>query len=244
MKEIVKSLIHKAGWVVHRFDPYAYPIYQLLQSLEYADVNLVFDIGANEGQFVRDLRWIGYTREIVSFEPLSTAHDRLLTAAKHDLLWKVHPRTAIGNFDGDIEINIAGNSVSSSVLPMLDLHASSETDSSYVGIERVPIARLDSVISLYLDDDSRYFIKIDTQGFEWAVLDGAVKSLRNARGLLCELSLEPLYKGQHPWREVIDRLEAEGFILWGILKGFTDKQNGRTLQVDGLFLRNEEEYKT
>jgi hypothetical protein len=40
-----------------------------------------------------------------------------------DSQWQIHPRTAIGDFDGEIEINIAGNSVSSSVLPMLDSHS-------------------------------------------------------------------------------------------------------------------------
>ncbi len=240
LKKIVKDLIHRAGWVIHRFDPHAHDSFQLLHSLDHVGVNLVFDIGANAGQFAQDLRWIGFKGEIVSFEPLSDAFGKLLTAASKDPLWCVHPRAAIGNIDGEIEINIAGNSVSSSVLPMLDLHQSSEEGAAYVGSERVPISKLDTVIPTYIKHGSRYFLKIDTQGFEWEVLDGAAETLRNAQGVLCELSLEPLYKGQRPWREVIDRLEAEGFTLWAIQKGFTDKQNVRSLQVDAIFLREED----
>jgi hypothetical protein len=48
----------------------------------------------------------------------------------------------------------------------------------------------------------------------------------------------PLYEGQHLWREVIDRLEAEGFTLWAFNPVFSDLSQGRTLQVDGVFYRN------
>jgi hypothetical protein len=56
-------------------------------------------------------------------------------------------------------------------------------------------------------------------------------------GLLCELSLVPLYDGQRLWLEIIRRLEDEGFTLWSIHRGFTDPRDGRTLQVDALFFR-------
>ena len=55
-------------------------------------------------------------------------------------------------------------------------------------------------------------------------------------GVLCELSLVVLYEGQHLWREMIDRLEAAGFILWGLQPGFMD-QRGRNLQCDAIFFR-------
>ena len=62
--------------------------------------------------------------------------------------------------------------------------------------------------------------------------------MAGASGVLCEMSLVPLYENQHLWRDVIDRLEYLDFTLWSINQGFTDNQNGRALQVDGLFFRN------
>ena len=76
------------------------------------------------------------------------------------------------------------------------------------------------------------------QGFEWQVLDGARDTMPHIKGILVELSLVPLYEGQHLWREVIDRLEAAGFTLWAFKPVFTDQATGRTLQVDGVFYRN------
>lgn len=212
---------------------------QLLKALKVAGINLVFDIGANEGQFASEIREFGYTGKIVSFEPLSSAREKLLAFASADPDSVVHDQAAIGDLDGQIEIYIAGNSVSSSVLPMLESHSRAAVGSAYIDSERVPIMMLDSIASRYLTSDSKLFIKIDTQGFEWQVLDGGIETLQQAHGVLCELSLVPLYDGQRLWREIIDRLEAEGFILWALQKGFTDPRTGQSLQMDGIFLRHD-----
>jgi FkbM family methyltransferase len=233
----LKTFLRLAGLELSRYRPSNSDGAQLASVLCTEGINLIFDIGANEGQFAQQNRQYGYTQKIVSFEPLSTARIRLESLASADQSWIVHDQLAIGDRFGEIEIHIAGNSVSSSVLPMLESHSAAAKDSSYIGAELVQMAKLDSVASKYIDSDTVLFIKIDTQGFEWQVLDGAADTLRQARGVLCELSLVPLYEGQRLWREVIDRLEAEGFILWGLQKGFTDPRSGQTLQMDGIFLR-------
>ncbi|MCF8007985.1 MAG: FkbM family methyltransferase [Methylovulum sp.] len=225
------------GFDLHRLTPSANPQVQLKKSLEVVNANIVFDIGANEGQFASELRSVGFFGELVSFEPLSSARKKLLSLAENDRKWSVHPQAAVGDQDGLIEINIAGNSVSSSVLPMLESHSDAAVGSAYVASEKVPIILLDSVAEQYLRPESNLFIKIDTQGYEWKVLDGASETLKRAKGVLCELSLVPLYEGQRLWRDVIERLEAEGFTLWAIQKGFTDPRDGRSLQVDAIFLR-------
>jgi hypothetical protein len=136
-------------------------------------------------------------------------------------------------------MNPPGNSVSSSVLPMLESHSSAAVGSAYIDSERVPIAKLDTIASRYLNQKSKLFIKIDTQGFEWQVLDGASETLKQALGVLCELSLVPLYGGQRLWRDIVDRLETEGFMLWALQRGFTDPRTGQSLQMDGIFLRRD-----
>jgi FkbM family methyltransferase len=237
MKKFIKKLFHRIGWDLHRLSPESNPSVQLLAALNLVQANTVFDVGANVGQFAQELRSVGFAGKIISFDPLSTAHAQLSEAARNDSKWTVHSRAAVGDHDGEIEINIAGNSVSSSVLPMLDAHSSAAVNSAYVASERTPLIRLDSVAVQYLSADSRSFIKIDTQGFEWQVLEGATETLKRAQGVLLELSLVPLYDGQRLWREIIERMKSEGFTLWAIQKGFTDPRTGRTLQVDGIFLR-------
>jgi FkbM family methyltransferase len=240
LKNIIKSSIQALGFDIRRLTPDSNPFLQIRKGMEQFDIDLVFDIGANTGQFASELRLIGYKGRMVSFEPLSVAHRELMQKPNRDSQWQIHPRTAIGDFDGEIEINIAGNSVSSSVLPMLESHAAAAVDSVYLAKEKVPIYRLDSIASNYLTGKENLLIKIDTQGFEWQVLDGAKETLQFARGVLCELSLVPLYEGGKLWLEMIERLNSEGFTLWAIQKGFTDPRDGRTLQVDAIFFRLDE----
>ncbi|MGM0562557.1 MAG: FkbM family methyltransferase [Pseudomonadota bacterium] len=213
--------------------------YQRLLAFREYNVDLIFDVGANTGQYASEMRSSGYKGRIVSFEPLKAAFDQLAKNAGKDPAWEVHPRCAVGDSIGEVDINVSENSVSSSILPMLDQHRSSASNSVYVGVESVPLITLDSAVSGYSIEKSRYVIKIDTQGFEWSVLDGAETALRNATGVQLELSMVPLYEGQRLWRELIDRLEHEGFTLWTLQRGFTDKNNGRTLQMDGLLFRVE-----
>ena len=70
-------------------------------------------------------------------------------------------------------INVAGNSVSSSILPMLSSQLDSAPQSNYTHITEAKIITLDSVYSQYCTDKENGFIKIDTQGYEWHVSDGA-----------------------------------------------------------------------
>lgn len=235
---MARQILRKLGLAVHRYVPPTSPTEGLVASLRKFDIDLILDVGANTGQFASDIRHWGYAGRVVSFEPLSQAHGELLQASEGDPMWDVYPRCALGDHVGEAEINIAGNSQSSSILPMLESHRSAAPESAYQGKEVVPIKTLDAVAGQYLKDARAAFLKIDTQGFEWQVLDGARETLPYIKGILVELSLMPLYEGQHLWKEVIGRLDAEGFTLWAFKPVFSDQALGRTLQVDGVFYRN------
>lgn len=242
LKRFIKVILKQFGLELHWVrpnTPSAIDIAALhtVASLRKFKIDLVLDVGANFGQFAREVRQGGYEGRIVSFEPLSQAHDELQQSSESDLMWDAFPRCALGDHDGVVEINIAGNSQSSSILPMLESHLSAAPESAYQGKEIVPIRTLDAIAGQYIKDARAPFLKIDTQGFEWQVLDGARAALPHVKGILVELSLVPLYEGQHLWREVIARLEAEGFTLWAFMPVFSDPVSGQTLQMDGIFYR-------
>lgn len=200
-------------------------------------VDLVLDIGANRGQFARELIYAGYKDRIVSFEPQSTAYAGLLEASRHYPLWTAAPRCAIGDRSGVARLNLAGNSESSSLLPMMAIHRAAAPASRYIGTERVRVLRLDDAAESELKDSARPFLKIDVQGFESRVLDGAPHTLKLSVGLQVELDLVPLYEGSVPMENMVARLRALGFTLYRIMPGFSDRCSGRMLQVDGLFFR-------
>jgi FkbM family methyltransferase len=237
MKSFIKRFVRFFGLDVIRYNEINSESAHLYKMLIANNINLIFDIGANTGQFGTFLRDSGYKGKIVSFEPLNSAWNTLLKTSKGYSSWEVHPRCAIGESHGSIQINISGNSVSSSVLKMLDSHSNAAPDSSYVGYENVPLRKLDELAEDYLNKDTMLFLKIDTQGNEWQVLNGAEKTLESVKGVMIEISLIPLYEGQRLWRDILDRLEFLGFELWALYPVFIDKHTGKTLQVDAVFFR-------
>lgn len=200
-------------------------------------IDAVIDVGANDGGYGRFLREGGFRGAILSFEPLSVAHAALTVAAARDPDWHVAPRMALGEADGTADIHVAGNSTSSSLLPMRALHVDAAPKSKYVGIEHVPVRTLDGVRHAAIDRATRILLKIDTQGYEMPVLRGAAALLRRVTGVQLELSLAPLYEGQALYREIIDTLADAGLELWNVLPGFVDPSSGRMLQFDGVFFR-------
>jgi FkbM family methyltransferase len=238
IKTVVRELFHRVGLDIRRWNVLSNSEYQLHKALEHFGVDMVFDVGANRGQFARGLRSAGYVGTIVSFEPPSLAYEALQAEARHDTKWHVHERCAVGDHDGTVRINIAANSVSSSVLPMTTTHSSADERSAYVGAEEAKISRLDSIAPRYSDLFQNPFLKIDTQGFESQVLDGAQDLVPRLKGVMCELSLVRLYDGQILWLEMLDRLRSEGFEPWTVERGFTDPRDGRTLQIDVSFFRD------
>jgi FkbM family methyltransferase len=223
---------------VRRLDPLASEHTRLALLLAANQVDLVLDIGANAGQWARELRHAGYAGDMISFEPLIQAHTELSKSAIRDRRWAVAPRVALGERNADVEIHVAGNSVSSSLLQMLPLHAAGSPKSVYVGSEKTPMVTLDSLIGKVIPAGRRIFCKLDVQGYEAKVLAGAASLLKNTIGLQMEISLAPLYQGQPTFGELLDTMSRSGFEIFGFVPGFVDPASGRMLQIDGVFFRS------
>ena len=80
-KEVSGMLRDVIGLEVRRLKSISTPAAKLVASLLKFNIDLVLDVGANQGQFASEIRRSGYTGNIVSFEPLSKAHSKLLKAS-------------------------------------------------------------------------------------------------------------------------------------------------------------------
>ena len=238
LKKTIKKLARSLGVDLKRYNVQTSEAAKMQRLLAYHNIDLVFDVGANIGQYAKLLRELGYSGRIVSFEPLSSAYSQLKAVSKKEPLWEIAPQTAIGNQEGEIIINIAGNSYSSSALPMLDAHLESAPESAYSGSETVKLSRLDTLAKDYIKSETKsIFLKIDVQGLEKQVIEGATAILPLVKGIKLELSLVPLYEGQVLFKEMIDIIEKLSYELYGIEPGFTAEKTGRMLQMDGIFFK-------
>jgi len=235
MNIIVRKGLRRANSIRKKYFG-GYLMQNRIKLLNHFNIKTILDVGANTGQFAYYTMKFGYRNTIISFEPLSSAFAILKEFSKNDSKWEV-VNSAIGDIDGEIEINISENSQSSSILDMMPDHVKSAPDSAYTGKEKVKIQKIDTVISNYSDNPEDIFLKIDTQGFEKNVLDGAEKSLKKTKGLQLELSMVELYKGETLITEMLNIIKEKGFTIYSLEPGFYDKNTGQLLQVDGIFFR-------
>ena len=237
-REAVKSLAAAAGVTIQRVSPYSSPMIRLAMLLDRLQTQVVLDIGANEGQFAADLRAAGYHGRIVSVEPLAAAHAALTRAAAKDNKWTVADRCAVGAAAGKAALHVAENSVSSSLREMTPAHLDAAAESQYVATEEVSVVTLADLIHLHAGaSNAEMFVKIDVQGHERDVLEGAGDYLNTIAGIQLELSLVELYAGQSLMQVHVEFLAAHGLTLWSVDRGFMDGKTGRLLQCDGTFVR-------
>jgi FkbM family methyltransferase len=229
VKRSIRNFFRFFGLEISRFKPRSHAVLHL-------QIKTVFDIGANTGQYAQDIRELGYTKKIVSFEPLSEAYSKLILNSASDRNWHIHDRCAIGESEDNLEINISGNSFSSSLMPMLDAHSNAEPSSKYVGKEIVSVIPLNKTFKKYASVGQTNFLKIDTQGFEYNVLKGIEEYFDFICGIELELSTVPLYEGSKLYSFYFDYFKKNGFELWTLEPEFMDPKSGKMLQFNATFI--------
>jgi len=233
MKDLAKRTLRHFGLELIRKRPHAEDLV-----IDHR-VDVVLDVGANDGLYGRYLRAAGYGGRIVSFEPVRSTFDALHNQAASDPQWET-VNLGLGREDTVATINVARRSVFSSILqPLATLKEFASDDVASVGEEKLSLKTLDSQFPLFVRTGERVFLKIDTQGYEREVILGGQASLTMIWGIQLELSLKPLYQGEASIAEMIALLERNGFHLALIDPVTFDQRSGVLLQIDCVFLRDD-----
>lgn len=179
------------------------------------NIDVVLDVGANEGQFGSSLRKLGFRGEIHSFEPVREAYNNLANLIRRDSRWTAH-NIALGNKAGKAVINVSRGSAFSSLLTAND-YGKSWQSAEIMHQQEVQLGTIDDFIDEYVArEGARIFLKMDTQGFDLNVFQGAERSLNKICALLSELSLIPLYEGMPHYLEALSVYNANGFFVSGL----------------------------
>lgn len=200
----------------------------LLQQLK---IDCVLDVGANRGQFARELRQIGYEGLIFSFEPIASEFRALKDNFKGDMRWRGY-QFALGSKEETLSITVPKLTVMSSLLE-------SSIPEMNTRKESVRVKRLDSIFHALFTEFgfSNVFLKMDTQGYDLQVFSGASGCIDKIHGIQSELSIQPLYVNMPHYLEALTAYEARGFVLHN-LSVVNRVSNGGLLELNCFMRRS------
>ncbi len=234
----VKNFFQRFGILIREYTPNTSEDLRRSKLLQHYQITTVFDIGANTGQYAEGIINSGYGGNIVSFEPQSKAHQLLLKRAAKYPHWQVASRMALGSERSSMQINLAANSVSSSLLEMSQSHSGFQGDAASVGAESVEVFPLDAIAPQYYSKADNLFVKVDVEGYEKQVLLGGDDTLKHANGVELEMSFIALYSGHDfLFEQAMNWMQNEGFVIRSVAPSFTNKNTGEVLQCNCIFFR-------
>ncbi|WP_206616791.1 MULTISPECIES: FkbM family methyltransferase [unclassified Mesorhizobium] len=229
----MQKAFRSVGLDVTIYGPRHNPGLRLVDFLKTHEIDLVFDVGANRGQFAKEIFASGFSGRLVSFEPLPDVHAKLIEEAKlSGQRWEVAPPMALSDEAGVAEFQITHSDASSSLLhPTADL-VSTLPQVGVVKKVQVQTERLDVAATPYLSQSRRPFLKVDVQGAEGQVLRGGANVLERCHGAIVETGVEKLYHGQSSVQDILLLLLNSGFEVWDISTAYRSPKTHRLGQVD------------
>lgn len=201
-------------------------------------INCVLDVGAHVSEYALFLREIGYRGRIVSFEPVLASFERLERLTAGDGRWSAS-RVALGREEGVKSMNVTcATEFSSFLTPNRDGRQWFVQGSGVHRVEPVEVRRLESVFPACVAaiEQPRVYLKIDTQGCELEVLEGAGRHLEEILGLQAELPVQPMYGGMTPYTEALRRMGRMGFAPTGLFAVSRDRDL-QLIEVDCVMRR-------
>jgi len=206
---------------------------RLIDLVHRLGVNVFLDVGANRGAFSKHLRLGGYSGRLISFEPIPEDQQRIRALASHDDNWRVCDY-ALGaeSCRRSFNVNFSDDkTVFSSFLPIKQKVGEARTIS-------VEVRRLDDVLPELIAGiaSPRIFLKMDTQGFDRQVFDGAVRYAEQIVGIQSEVSVIPLYEGMPHFTESLSHYESFGYRLVDMFV-VTRLDDRRVVEYDCVMIR-------
>jgi len=196
----------------------------------------VIDVGANKGQFtVACMKRFARPR-VHAFEPLPEAFHALVAATKKFAEVSSY-NTAIGERNGSVPFHVGSDIQSSSIFSQ-----NRELGDSFPGVAvtrtvDIEMRTLDTSLQ-GADLHSPVLLKLDVQGYEAKVIEGARGVLELVDFVVAETSFAPLYEGESTFLTLVELLQGRGFDFRRPVGMLISPVTGAFLQIDALFCRS------
>jgi FkbM family methyltransferase len=141
-------------------------------------------------------------------------------------------RAAAGASPGEIEINVNRAPALSSTLG----HWKGQDDGGQA--RRVPVVRLDDLVA-ERSLPGPYLLKVDVEGAELRVLEGASALLEQTELVLLEVNLFEFLPGQPQLHDVVAFMKERGFVTYDFYGGHLRLLDGALAMVNMAFVRED-----
>jgi FkbM family methyltransferase len=235
LRELVRRTFNKlrarlAGKSRNR-DPYL-----VQRRLVTGDTPVIFDVGANVGQTAMRYRSLFPGATLHCVEPFGPSFEQLAKAFERDPQVVLH-RFALAAASGSARLNVNSSAATNSLLES-DARASHywgdgllDTQST-IEVETRTLDELCAELGVGHVD----VLKIDVQGAEYAVLEGAKRLLSEQRVdlIYMEVIMAPTYVGQSELQDYLVLLASCGYRLFDFYN--PARRDDRLIQADVIFV--------
>ncbi len=233
LRQTIRNLIRTTGWELVRAQTNPWNTLLGLQSHPF---KTIFDIGANVGQSAKEYRRLFPAAQIYCFEPVPSAYHTLATWAKSQN-GKVTPlNLALGNRTDVLDFNHhTDHSVSSSLLETTTTLQQLYPQTANKETIKVAVKPLDELLpDLVIQPD--LLVKMDVQGYEMNVIEGAQALLQATSACILEITLIPFYKNQPTFIDLVQALDKLDLAYAGNLSQAYTKV-GNPMFIDAVFTK-------
>ena len=213
----------------------------------------ILDVGANEGQSLIEFKQWWKKAKVHCFEPQSECWDLLYNCAEQFKTTEVFINKVAAGSESDKELIFYSHDISTGISGFNKVNLNSkdslrlteEVNKDAVDEYKKILNHQRTVKTIRLDDYMNNnnikhvdLLKIDTQGFEPEVLDGAGKLLKNVDVVLTELMFYDYYDRSLSFTDIEKYLIPAGFKLYDISHIAKNPMNGRTDWVDVIYVND------
>ncbi len=197
-------------------------------------LDCVVDVGANLGEWSISIAQLTSARRIIAYEPVPAIFQQLRNNVRG------YPQiecvqSAVGAQSGMLHLNVFRRHQLSSALALQDqarvVHG---MDNDQAVSVQVPVLTLDESLA---GQDEISLLKIDVQGYEPQVLDGARMTLNRTRVLMIEVTFTPYYHGDLQFGALNQLITSLAPLrLWGISTPHC-APSGKPMWADAVYVQ-------
>jgi FkbM family methyltransferase len=238
IRRIIQLLaVPGAFWAAVRWRVFSLAAFQMVTRLNSLGIRpkIVIDVGANIGQFSTAVTQIFPDASVYAIEPDPDCARTLTRNFSKSRAVSVLV-AAVGESDSTATFFHNSDPQASSILQLGAGRQREFPEGKILKKSLVKVVTLDTLFP-DLSSVSPILLKVDVQGYEDRVIAGAVRTLKNVKWVVLEMSFAKLYEEERDFSWMVNEMERYGFKFLQPLDFHISPTTDLIIEMDALFER-------